>query len=117
VKRIAKIIKSAANGKRHIAIDCVNADEILEFLSANNLVKKFNLICQVILMGLRNSDLYDKENINEKSKHVTAMKFKGHINTRIYCMELKKENNCCHCSRIITGKEKSEEPAKRNKSY
>lgn len=40
--------------------------------------------------GHKNSDLYDKENINEKCKDITAMKFfKGQENDRIYCKELK----------------------------
>jgi hypothetical protein len=38
--------------------------------------------------GHRNNELYDKEDINGKAKHVTAMKFfKGQENDRIYCKE------------------------------
>jgi hypothetical protein len=92
VKRNAKIIKSAKDGKRHIAVDSENADEILQFLKENNLYKKFDLICTTILSGIRNTDLYDKEDINDKCKNVTAMKFKGSQNTRIYCKEVKQKD-------------------------
>lgn len=92
MERTAKIIRSAKDGKRHIAVDSENADEILQFLTANNLAKKFDLICTTILSGIRNNELYDKEDINEKCKHVTAMKFKGSKNTRIYCKEVKQKD-------------------------
>lgn len=92
MKRTAKIIRSANDGKRHIAVDTENWDEIFKFLTSKNFVKKFDLICQVILSGLRNSDLYDKEDINDRCKHVTAMKFKGSINARIYCKEVKQKD-------------------------
>lgn len=92
MKRSAKIIRSAKDGKRHIAVDSENADEILQFLTGNNLYKKFDLICTTILSGIRNSELYDKEDINEKCKNVTAMKFKGNKNTRIYCKEVKQKD-------------------------
>lgn len=92
MKRNAKIIKSAKDGKRHIAVDSENADEILQFLKENNLYKKFDLICTTILSGIRNTDLYDKEDINDKCKNVTAMKFKGSQNTRIYCKEVKQKD-------------------------
>jgi hypothetical protein len=92
VKRIAKVIKSATDGKRHIAVDKENAGEIVQFLKENNLSKKFELICTTILSGIRNTELYDKEDINDKCKNVTAMKFKGSKNTRIYCKEVKQKN-------------------------
>jgi len=42
----------------------------------------------MILQGYKNSDLYDKEDINGQCKDVTAMKFfKGQENDRIYCKE------------------------------
>ena len=38
--------------------------------------------------GHRNPELYDKEDVNDKCKGVTAMKlFKGQENARIYCKE------------------------------
>lgn len=51
--------------------------------------KKFRLITDIILSGVRYSSLYDKEDINERCKDVTAMKFfKGQENDRIYCKEI-----------------------------
>ena len=48
---------------------------------------------QLILEGHKNTDLYDKEEINDKCKGVTAMKFfKGQENDRIYCKEQKTDN-------------------------
>ena len=91
MKRQAKIILRSADGKRQIAIDTINASEIIEFLQLNKLNKKFELICNTILDGIRNTELYDKENINTKCKNVTAMKFKGGKNPRIYCMEKKQK--------------------------
>lgn len=92
MKRKAKIIKSAEDGKRFIAVDSDNATKILQFLNDKKLAKKFTLICDTILLGLKNTELYDKENINTKCKSVTAMKFKGYLNTRIYCQEVKRKN-------------------------
>lgn len=92
MKRTAKIIRSAKDGKRHIAVDSENAGEILQFLTENKLNKKFDLICGILLSGIRNTELYDKEDINEKCKHVTAMKFKGSQNARIYCKEVKQKD-------------------------
>ena len=73
-----------------IYIDDVNSKEILSFITKDNRHrKKFNFIADIILEGHRNSELYDKENINERCKDVTAMKFfKGQENARIYCMEI-----------------------------
>jgi len=92
VKRIAKIIKSAPDGKRFIAVDKENAGEIVHFLLSNKLNQKFELICSTILSGIKNPEIYDKEDINSKCKNVTAMKFKGRQNTRIYCQEVKQGN-------------------------
>ena len=92
MKRKAIPIKSSIDGKRSIAIDESNSKEILDFLNEKNLSKKFALICETILQGLRNTDLYDKEDINGKCKQITAMKFKGKQNARLYCKELKSED-------------------------
>jgi hypothetical protein len=42
-----------------------------------------------VLKGIRNAELYDKENINSKCGDVTAMKFKNKLNPRLYCQEMK----------------------------
>jgi hypothetical protein len=89
VKRKAIVIQTAEDGKREIAVDAINAKYILQFLEDKKLGKKFDLICRTILMGIKNTDLYDKENINDRCKNVTAMKFKGKLNARIYCIEQK----------------------------
>jgi hypothetical protein len=81
---------SSHDGRRAIYIDDVNSKEILSFITKDNRHrKKFNFIADIILEGHRNSELYDKENINERCKDVTAMKFfKGQENARIYCKEI-----------------------------
>jgi hypothetical protein len=89
VKRIAKIIRSNSDGTRSICVDLDNYAEIIEYISRSAAHKKrFNYITGVILEGLRMPDVYDKEDINDKCKGVTAMKlFKGGSNDRIYCRE------------------------------
>lgn len=53
--------------------------------------KKFLHIVSLILAGLTNRDLYDKEDIDASCKDVTAMKFfKGQENDRIYCKEIRR---------------------------
>lgn len=50
--------------------------------------KKWKHIVELLLNGHRNSELYDKEEINANCKGVTAMKFfKGQENDRIYCKQ------------------------------
>jgi len=63
----------------------------MAFLNEKNLTKKFYLICETILQGLKNTDLYDKEDINGRCKQVTAMKFKSKQNARLYCKEMKRD--------------------------
>jgi len=113
VKRQAKIIRSSDDDKRQIAIDSNNAIEIREFLNKNNLNKKFDLMCRTILAGIRNTELYDKENINNKCKDVTAMKFKGNLNPRIYCKEVKLRDKTLV---IIASELHSSKKNKKNKS-
>ena len=50
--------------------------------------KKTRLIFYQILLGKYNNDLYGKENPNKKCRDITAMKYKGKPNRRIYCKEL-----------------------------
>ncbi|MGQ1946048.1 hypothetical protein ACT3CD_02955 [Geofilum sp. OHC36d9] len=82
---------SSKDGKRSIYIDSENKDEILEYIRQDNRHrKKFKFISEIILDGHRNTEVYDKEDINKKCKDVTAMKFfKGQENDRIYCKEIK----------------------------
>jgi len=81
---------SSKDEKRAIYIDSINKEEILKYIKKDNRHhKKFLHITEIILGGFKNTDLYDKEDINEKCKDVTAMKFfKGQENDRIYCKEI-----------------------------
>ena len=83
------LVKSLDQGIR-IAVDQANSKEILSFIHQDDRYrKKFRHICNIILEGLRNTELYDKEEPNHKCKGVRAMKFfKGQENARIYCKEV-----------------------------
>lgn len=90
MKRDCELIVLNDNGKRAIFIDTENKDEILEYLTRSDKhKKKFGHLSKHLLEGVRNTDIYDKEDINDKCKDVTAMKFfKGGTNDRIYCKEV-----------------------------
>ena len=67
---------SSKDGKRAIYIDIENKDEILNYIKQDNRHnKKFLFIAEIVLGGHRNTEVYDKEDINDKCKDVTAMKF------------------------------------------
>jgi predicted transcriptional regulator len=89
VIRKAKIIRYSEDKTIAICVDLETWEIISEYVSRNaKHIKKFNYIVGIILKRLRNTDVYDKEEINKKSKGVTAMKFfKGQSNDRIYCKE------------------------------
>lgn len=90
MKRIAIKIAESKDKNRAIYIDKQNAEEIFTYINQDERhIKKFRFITSIILAGLRNTELYDKESFDSKSKGVTAMKFfKGQENDRIYCKEL-----------------------------
>ena len=94
MKRKAIEIRKSNDNKRAIYIDKQNAKEIYNYINQDKRhQKKFRDITNIILEGLRNTELYDKEDIDKKSKGVTAMKFfKGQENDRIYCKEVTKED-------------------------
>ena len=94
MKRKAVIIKKSKDGKRCIAVDSVNADIILAYLKQDKRhLNKFIDICNLIFEGLHNPSIYDKEEFDEKSHGVRAMKFfKGQENDRVYCKELTIKN-------------------------
>jgi hypothetical protein len=94
VKRKAVKIRSSTDGKRDIYIDEDNAPNILAYIKQDaRHEKKFTFITDIILEGLRNTEVYDKEDFNQKCKNVTAMKlFKGQENDRIYCQEITKDD-------------------------
>ncbi len=88
--RLCNIIAKSPDGKRAICIDKENKAEILAYIKQSpRHLKKWRHIIELILGGHKNPELYDKEEINEKCKGVTAMKFfKGQENDRIYCKEV-----------------------------
>lgn len=94
IQRTAQIIRKSSDKKRCIAIDAECSDQILAYINQDKRhKKKFVHICNIILEGLQNRELYDKEEPDEKSKGVRAMKFfKGQENDRIYCKEITLED-------------------------
>lgn len=90
MKRKCELIASSNDGKKAIYVDSNNKQEILDYLNRSERhKKKFRFITSIILEGLRNAQIYDKEEVNSGCKGVTAMKFfKGQENDRIYCKEV-----------------------------
>lgn len=91
LERTCEILIEAVDRRMAICIDKENKKTILNYIKQSNRhLKKWNHIVQIILEGHRNRELYDKEEVNDKCKGVTAMKFfKGQENDRIYCKEQK----------------------------
>lgn len=115
-KRKKELLAKSADGKRAIYIDTINKTEIIEYIRRSDKhQKKIQYIVGLILNGTRNTEVYDKEDINEKCKNVTAMKlFKGGTNDRIYCKVLGKENNVhIIVAAILYEKKKSEKNTSR----
>ncbi len=74
-RRALKISESTC-GTIAIYVDEVNASEILAFLNKDKRhQKKFKYIQEIIFGRLRMPEVYDKEEINQRCKGVTAMKF------------------------------------------
>ena len=93
-QRKSEQIACSKDGKRAIHIDSQNKTEILEYIQRSDKhKKKFDYIAGLILQGIKNTEVYDKENINSRCKDVTAMKFfkGGGSNDRIYCKEIHTE--------------------------
>ncbi len=89
MKRKALKVRSSEDGKTIFCIDQANMDTLLGYFERSDKhKKKFQYIVNIILNRLRNTDVYDKEEISAKCKGVTAMKFfKGNSNDRVYCKE------------------------------
>lgn len=70
------------------------AAEVLAYIKQDKRhSKKFAYITDIILNGLKNRELYDKEDIDASTRDVTAMKFfKGQENDRIYCKEVRRKD-------------------------
>lgn len=94
MKRKAKIIRSNQTGSRILCIDLENQNEIVKYIKQDERHrKKFQYISDIILQELTNKELYSKEEIDNKCKGVTAMKFfKGQENDRIYCKEIEEND-------------------------
>lgn len=90
----AREIASSKDGKRILCIDIDNYTTIFEYINRDEKhQKKFRYIAGIILEGHKNTDVYDKENIDNSCKDVTAMKFfKQGTNDRIYCKEITLED-------------------------
>ncbi len=73
--------------KVEIYIDRENARDIIDFLRIEKNTKKFRIVLVEVLSLRYNDDLYRKEEVSEKAKHITAMKFARKENARIYCKE------------------------------
>jgi len=116
VKRECTKIALAHDGKRAIYVDKINEIEILKYLRRDNRhKKKFQYFTEVFFGGHKVPDLYDKENINDKCKDVTAIKFfKGQENDRIYCKEVTSDSQLfVVIMSILHLKKKSEDNSKR----
>ncbi len=115
LKRLCNLFATSADGKKAIYIDKLNGDSIISYVNQSpRHYKKWRHIVQLILEGHKNSELYDKENINEKCKDITAMKFfKGQENDRIYCKEQKMEGVFIIVTAEVYEKKKSQKLTKK----
>lgn len=87
--RLCEIMVRSDDGRLAICVDKINKTKILAYINQSaRHRKKWAHIVQLLIEGHKNTELYDKEEINERCKGVTAMKFfKGQENDRIYCKE------------------------------
>lgn len=115
LRRKCKILARSADGKKAVCIDKQNETRILFYVNQSERhLKKFRHIIQLILEGHKNTDLYDKENVDAKTKNVTAMKFfKGQENDRIYCVEQKTEGLYIIVAVEVYEKKKSQKVSKK----
>lgn len=92
--RKAVRVLTSDDKKRSIYVDSKNYKLILDYIKSDDRhIKKFQFIAHIILAGLRNTEVYDKEDFEGSAKNITAMKFfKGQENDRIYCKEITRED-------------------------
>ncbi len=94
-------------------IDEGNYSEITEFLTKKTVFgkflykKRFNRILYQIFNNRYDDTLYGPEEMSDKSKDITAMKFKNTGNIRLYCREFKKAGKkiviiCLHSKKVTT---------------
>jgi len=103
------------DGRRAIYIDSQNKHEIINYINQSERHrKKWRHIVQLLLEGHKNSELYDKEDINDKCKDITAMKFfKGQENDRIYCKEVSAEGKYVIVQAVLYLKKKGKKVSKK----
>ena len=97
MKRKALHLRTNTRTKRAIYVDEESLETILAYVGQDKRhKKKWDYIVNIILENLRNPDVFDKENINDKCKDVYAMKFfKGQENDRIYCKQVEHGTKKC----------------------
>src|SRR4051812_44222325 len=80
---------SSPDGKKSICVDLDIKERLLAYIrQSNGHKKKWNHIVELLLGGHRNSQLYDKEDVNEKCEGVTVVKFfERSENDGLYCKE------------------------------
>lgn len=76
-----------SNCRTEIWIDTEHKEEIETFLNIKKNKKKFKRQLYEMCSNRYSEDLYGKEEVSKKAKHVTALKFKGRENVRIGCKE------------------------------
>ena len=110
--RKCTLIASSPNKKRHIFIDEINSAEIFDYIKRDERhIKKFRFICDLLLGGHSNTQIYSKEEINSKTKGVTTMKFfPGQENDRVYCKEFLNLNGTLIiiAAELLLGKKQTE---------
>lgn len=94
MKRKAIILRYNEEKTIAICVDEFAEESILDYIKRDAKHKqKFLQIVELILRRIPNRDLYGKEDVNEKCKNMTAMKFfKGRTNDRIYCKQFTTED-------------------------
>ncbi|HRE40628.1 MAG TPA: hypothetical protein PLG90_04785 [Ignavibacteria bacterium] len=73
--------------KLDIYYDLKIENELISLFQNPKFKKRFKYILTAILSNRYTNDIYGKEDISDKCKDITAMKFKNINNLRIYCKE------------------------------
>jgi len=111
--RLCEIIANHQDGRKAVGIDKQNRS-ILSYVNQSERHLRNSGIFYSNYRRHKNSDLYDKENINENCKDVAAMKFfKGQRDDRIYCKEPKQRRTLCDCNDRSLQRKKSQKVSKK----
>lgn len=87
VEAVYQIDPTLAEMNVEVFVDSEFLDDLAKLLADPKLAKKFRRILYVMLRASYDEDLYGREAVSDKAKFITAMKFKGKFNLRIYCKE------------------------------